>query len=330
MSWLGLIAASISIVLIVVMRRGALFINRAGSERAQRLNLHIFAPIAVGIALAGPALGAALTEPVSARDALLFHLALVCRVMLVGACIVLGAAWMFVQPSMPSRSIRISAIVGALTLFLLALADSIALSDANLIILAGAAWLWWQHEQPSQRAGLPPTRGMLLFAPGLFILAIFACVLLASTPAPGIPLVSKISMLLLAVAGLALLPGRHSHDPHASSSPAGYALTLGAVLPPLFVAMVVMVQIIAGAIGAARSIAEEFDAPLHLAILDAFASRTRFGGLHRLSIEAWLGLGLAFFSGVVPAWRPAARRCAGGIVLVVGVVLAGTVLLAAG
>ncbi|TVQ76580.1 MAG: hypothetical protein EA380_08540 [Phycisphaeraceae bacterium] len=330
MNWAAFLGLIVCVLLVILLRRNGLPIDRAGSDRARRLNLQVFAPIACGLALIGPLLGLAWRAPTPDTITFLNLLVFVLRVMLAGACITLGVVWLSGERAVPLRSIRLSAIVGALALFLLSMADSIALSDANLILLIGAAWLWWQHELPIRLQTIPPTQGMLLFAPLVIVVGILVGILLALVPAPAPGLVAGLAMLLLACAGLALFDprARSASDDNDAPSPSGFALVLCGVLPPLAVAGAAQSLIISDAVQLARITADEFDAPLRLALLDAFSLRSRVGGLHVLTPYAWLGLALAFFSGVVPLWKTFEQRIFGALAFTAGIALLALVFVA--
>ena len=329
MNWAAFLGLFLCILLVMLLRRNGLPIDRAGSDRARRLNLQVFAPIACGLVLIGPLLGLAWRAPTPDTVTFLNLLVFVLRITLAGACITLGVVWLSGERTVPVRSIRLSAIVGALALFLLSMADSIALSDANLILLIGAAWLWWQHELPNQQQAIPPTQGMLLFAPLVIVVGIIAGILLALVPAPAPGLVAGLAMAALACAGLALFDPRLSaSDDNDAPSPSGFALVLCGVLPPLAVAGAAQSLIISDAVQLALITADEFDAPLRLALLDAFAMRSRVGGLHVLTLYAWLALALAFFSGVVPLWKTFEQRIFGALAFIAGLALLALVFVA--
>lgn len=323
MNWAAFLGLFVCVLLVILLRRNGLPIDRAGSDRARRLNLQVFAPIACGVALIGPLLGLAWRAPSPDTATFLALLVFVLRIMLAGACITLGVVWLSGARSLPLRSIRLSAIVGALALFLLSMADSIALSDANLILLIGAAWLWWQHELPTRQQMIPPTQGMLLFAPLVLVIGILAGVLLALVPTPAPGLVGVLAMTALACAGLAFFEprARSSADEDDAPSPTGFALVLCGVLPPLVIAASAQSLIVADAVQLARITADEFDAPMRLALLDAFSMRSRVGGFHVLTPYAWLALALAFFSGVVPLWKTFRQRIFGALAFIVGIAL---------
>lgn len=309
-----------SIAVIVLFHRTGTLIDRLSQELTRRLHLQIYAPVALMLGLSGPLIALAWTFPSVTSEPLLAPLAITCRTMVAGGFIVLGAAWMVSVRITPSRSIRISAIVAALALFLVALVDSLSFSDANLLLLAGAAWLWWQHEQPVDDESPPGGRATAFFPLAVLVLGCAAGLGLAIGVRDSMPLIVRLVMLVLACSGLALVR-RASGSQREENGAIGHALTLGVVLAPVVVAIAVQAQILSGIVAMARQGAAEFGIPMHLAVVDAFSAQARFTGLHILSLDAWGGLALAFFAGLAPSWGTAWRRIGGVFAFAIGVCL---------